>query len=511
MAVLGIDIGTTGVKAAAFDLGGTVLASAQADYPLLQPQPGWFELEPGKVVSGIEEVIQRVCGAAGKGRIRALASSALGEAVLPVDSRGQPLANTIVALDHRAVAQAEWLRRQISPEEFFAITGQSLHPIATVFKILWWKQERPELFREARRFLCWNDMLAAVLGLEPAISPSLAARTGLFDLQEQRWSARLLELAGLGEERLARIVAAGQLVGQLPAARARELGLAEDCVLVSGGWDQACAALGSGAVETGIVVNSMGSTDSLNATYEPLNTSSRMLERNFTCTPAAVPGLYCTNAFSFTGGNLLDWYREQLDAGAASRRDLEADYYPQLLRRALASRHPPLVLAHFAGSGTPSMDPEALGAVVGLSLATDRADLAMGILEGVAQEIALNLEALLEAGIPVRVLYAGSGGARSRELLQLRADVLDRPLVPLQVQEAGCLACGMLAAASVQPSAAVVQRARRWVRTGAAVEPRRPWAEYFRARRRLYSRLHPALRELNRGLRALQPPGEPPP
>lgn len=458
------------------------------------------------MISRIEEVIRRVCEAAGVGRIRALASSALGEAVLPVDARGRPLANTIVALDHRAVAQAESLRRRIDPKEFFAITGQSFHPIATLFKILWWRQELPELFRKARRFLCWNDMLAVVLGLEAAISPSLAARTGLFDLREECWSERMLELGGLTEECLAPVAAAGQVVGELPAERARELGLAEGCLLVSGGWDQVCAALGSGAVETGVVVNSMGSTDSLNATYEMVNTSARMLERNFTCTPAAVPGLYCTNAFSFTGGNLLDWYCRHLDPQGAAQQDREADYYPQLLRKALASRHPPLVLAHFAGSGTPSMDPEALGAIVGLSLATDRADLTMGILEGVAQEIALNLEALAEAGIPVRVLYAGSGGARSRELLQLRADVLDRPLAPLQVQEAGCLASAILAAASVEPSTTVVQRARHWVRTGAVVEPRPAWADYFRARRQLYSRLYPALRELNRGLRALKPP-----
>jgi xylulokinase len=507
MAVLGIDIGTTGVKAVAFDLDGKTLASAQAEYPLLKPRPGYFELDPTGVVAGIEEVIHRVCDAAGAGRIRALACSALGEAVLPVDARGRPLANTIVALDHRAVAQAQALRRRLSPQKFFAITGQSFHPIATLFKILWWKDERPELFRAASRFLCWNDMLAVVLGLEPAISTSLAARTGLLDLRAGRWSERILELAGLSEDRLARVVAAGQVVGKVPAARARELGLAEGCLLVSGGWDQVCAALGSGAVETGVVVNSMGSTDSLNATYDSINTTERMRQRNFTCTPAALPGLYCTNAFSFTGGNLLDWFRDSLDTEAAARSPREADYYTDLIEQALASRHPALVLAHFAGSGTPSMDPEALGAMVGLSLATGKADLAMGLLEGVAQEIALNLQALRDAGIPVRVLYAGSGGARSRELLQLRADVLGRAVTPLEVEEAGCLACAMLACSALDPSVPVAERARRWVRPGPVVEPRPAWAEYYRARRELYARLYPALRELNRSLRALRPPG----
>jgi xylulokinase len=328
----------------------------------------------------------------------------------------------------------------------------------------------------------------------------------MLDLRSGRWSGRILELAGLTEDRLARIVPAGAAVGTVPAARAGELGLARGCLLVSGGWDQVCAALGSGAVETGIVVNSMGSTDSLNATYDALNTSTPMLERNFTCTPAAVAGLYCTNAFSFTGGNLLAWFRDRLDARSDASPEREADYYRTLIEQALRSRNPALVLAHFAGSGTPYMDPQALGAMAGLSLATDKADLAMGILEGVAQEIALNLDALREAGIPVRSLYAGSGGARSRELLQLRADVLNHPLVPLEVEEAGCLACAMLACSVLDPSVPLAERARRWVRSGPAVEPRPAWAEYYRARRELYARLYPALRELNRGLRSLRPP-----
>jgi xylulokinase len=426
--------------------------------------------------------------------------------VLPVDPRGRPLANTIVALDHRAVRQVERFRERMGPEEFFAVTGQSLHPIASLFKILWWQEERPEIFRTAARFLCWNDMLAVILGLEPAISPSLAARTGLMDLRSGRWSERILGLAGLSEERLARITPAGQPVGELSASRARELGLAEGCLLVCGGWDQACTALGSGATEEGIVVNSMGSTDSLNASYGRINTSAGMLSKNFTCTPSAAPGMYCTNAFSFGGGNLLAWFRDQLDADTATRPEREGDYYPWLVERALSSRNPPLVLAHFAGSGTPYMNPEALGAMTGLSLATGKFDIAMGLLEGVALEIAVNWEALQEAGIPVRALYAGSGGARSRELLQLRSDVLNVPISPLQVEEAGCLACAMLALSALDPGFAVAELARGWVRLGPRVEPRPEWAAYYRRRRELYGRLYPALRELNAQLRSLRPP-----
>jgi xylulokinase len=531
MIVLGLDIGTTGVKAVAFGEAGEAVASAQVQYPLVTPRTGCYELDPGRMEGAIWEVVGRVAAAVGPGRIQALACSALGEAVLPVDGEGRPLYNTVLALDHRATRQVEALRRRISPEEFFRVTGQSFHPIASLFKILWWRDNEPEVFRQAARFLCWNDMLGLLLGCEPAISPSLAARTGLYGLAEGGWSERLLELAGLQPDRLARVLPAGQVVGQVAKGRAEELGLARECLYVSGGWDQACAALGSGGVAEGIVVDSMGSTDSLNATYRGINTSPAMLQCHFSCTPGALPpgrgepatgptalgpggapgqdtpsapGLYLTNAFSLGGGNLLGWFRDNLDAERAARLEAEGrSYYQELAAEALRSDRSALVLPHFAGSGTPAMDPASLGAIAGLTLATERRDIALGILEGIAFEMALNLEALREAGVPVATIYAGSGGARSRELVQLRSDVFGLPITPLLVEEAGCLACALLCRTALEPFLEPADLARQWVRLGEPVEPRAGQMARYREKREAYARLYPALAEINRRLRKL--------
>lgn len=498
MVVLGLDIGTTSTKGIAFNEQGEALAAAQREYDLLRPKPGYYELDSRRMLGSIREVIRDVAGQVGKGRIGGIASSALGEAVLPVDRKGNPLSNTIAALDHRAVEQAQTLAESIDPAEFFRLTGQSLHPIASIFKILWWRDREPRVFEQASKFLCWNDMLALTLGIEPAISASLAARTGLYDLQQGGWSRRLLEIARLREDQLARIVAPGEVVDTVARIPAEDLGLAGDCVYVSGGWDQVCAALGSGAVAEGIVVNSMGSTDSLNASYGATNTSEAMLECHFTCTPAAVPGLYCTNAFSLSGGNLMAWFRDHLDRERAESLAAEGGgYFPQMVAEALESRNPALVLAHFTGSGTPSMDPESRGALLGLSLATEKRDIALGILEGIALEMALNLEALKRAGIPLRVIHVGSGGARSPELVQMRADVFNLPVTPLDVEEAGCLACGMLALGALDPSRSVQELVRCWVKTGEPVIPRPQQAEHYARKREIYKRLYPALRDLN--------------
>jgi xylulokinase len=249
----------------------------------------------------------------------------------------------------------------------------------------------------------------------------------------------------------------------------------------------------------------MGSTDSLNATYEDAKTSEAMLASRFTCTPAAVPGLYCTNAFSLGGGNVMAWFRDHVDRERADRLAEEGrSYFPVMVAEAMKSRNPVMVLAHFAGSGTPTMDPESRGAMLGLSLATDRRDMALGILEGIALEMALNVEALHQAGIPLKAIHVGSGGARSPELVQMRADVFNRPVIPLGVEEAGCLACGMLAIRALDPSRSIGELAGSWVRLGKPVLPRSERAEHYARKREIYGRLYPALKDLNRMVEAVQ-------
>lgn len=498
MVVVGLDIGTTSVKGIAFNERGENIASAQREYYLIRPRPGYYELDSNQVLASIREVIASVAYTVGRGRIRGIASSALGEAILPVDRKGRPLYNTLIALDHRAVDQADALTEAIDPSDFFRLTGQSLHPMASIFKILWWRDNLPQVFNQTHKFLCWNDMLALDLGMEAGISPSLAARTGLYDLRKARWSQRLLDLAHLRLDQLARIVSPGKVVDRVSKVRAEELGLSTDCVYVSGGWDQVCAALGSAAVEEGIVVNSMGSTDSLNASYTGVKTSEAMLSSHLTCTPAAVPGLYCTNAFSLSGGNLLTWFRDHLDSERAERVAAEGkSYFAELIAEALQGENPALVLAHFAGSGTPYMDPGSRGAMLGLSLATAKRDIALGILEGIALEMSLNLETLKQAGIPVRTIYAGSRGARSPELVQMRADVFNLPVTPLDVEEAGCLACGMLVMTALNPAQKIEELASFWIRTGATVTPRPERFAYYARRRKIHARLYATLRELN--------------
>ncbi len=499
--VLGLDIGTTGVKGIAFSPDGVSLASGYRRYRLIQQRPGWAEIDPAEVSAAIRDVVRSVASEAGSGSIGAICSAALGEAIVPVDDGYRPLDYSVIAIDHRAEQQTAAFSRLVPPEEFFHITGQFEHPIASLFKVLWWKQERPNVFAAARRFLCWNEMLAVLLGVEPAISPSLAARTGMYDLESATWSSRILEAAGLSPQLFAPIARAGAVLGTVSPTIAADLGLGRGCLLVSGGWDQVCAALGAGACEPGIVVNSMGTTDSLNATFSRITVSQSMREKGLSCSPHLIDGLFCTNAFSAGGGNLLAWYQSTING--SSRSELEAGDVARLVDQALAaSRNPPLVLPHFIGSGTPAMDAQSLGCMIGLTTATTREDLLRGILEGIALEMGVNLECLVSCGLPVTRIHVCGGAAQSRPVLEMRSSVFGRPVFPLAIEEAGCLACGMLAARALDPGVRLEELVSRWVRTGEQVDPDPSQAAAWKAKKGIYSRLYPSLKSIMHDMRA---------
>jgi len=503
MVVLGLDIGTTATKGVAYDGQGQPLASASWSYPIISDRPNHLELRSSDVAEAVEHVIRAIAQAVGPGRIQAIAGTAMGEAVAPVDSGGQILDNTIVALDARAQAQMNRFAETFDPARFFAITGQLPHPIVSLAKILWWRDERPDTYAKAAAFNCWNELLCRQLGVEPAITPSLAARTGMFDLRSYSWSTEILAAAEIDPALLPSIVPAGQVVGEVPAGIAAELGLAKACRVVSGGWDQACAALGAGALEPGTIVNSMGSTDSLNAVLGAVHTTPEMHAQGLTCTPHAIEGLFCTVAFSLTGGNVLQWHRDTLNALAAMRAaETGKDYFAALAEQARSSRRPVWVLPHFVGSGTPHMDPCSMGAVLGLSLSTTPADIARGLIEGVAIEMSQNLDNMQAAGLPVTTLLAGSGGARNATLLQWRSNVFGRPITPLVGEELGCLACGILAWSAVDSTRPPRDLARDWVRFGETVQPDIEAAAYYRERLAAHRELYPALRRLNAAIHA---------
>jgi xylulokinase len=494
MSLLGIDLGTTGCKAVAFNLEGAVVASAYREYPLHFPKPGWIELDSNRVLRSAREVIREVAARTRKDPIRALAVAAQGEAVTPVGKDGAYLHPAIVTFDARTAPLVPWWEKQVSRRRLFEISGMPLHGMYTASKIVWWKKHRPDVFRKARYFLCYEDLFFHALGLVPAIDQSLAARTMLYDMDRGSWSPEILRIAGLEPDRLALVYPSGTQVGELGKRAAREFGLPEGLPVATGGHDQPCGALGAGVVQPNVGMYATGTVECITPALGKRLRHPELLKNNIACYPHVVDGLYVALTFNFTGGSLLRWYRDTWGGLEKERaRRSGEDVYDLIVREASPEPTSLFVLPHFTSTGTPHFDTESKGVIAGLRLSTKKGEIVRAILEGVTYEMALNADVLRQCGTPIASFRATGGGAKSPFWMQLKADLLGKPVHAMRVSEAVCLGAAILAGTATgayreaREAALGLSRIERTYRP----DPRR--SRVYRERFQLYRELYPTL------------------
>ncbi|NQT50741.1 hypothetical protein HQ576_01755 [bacterium] len=445
MSILGLDIGTTGCKAVVFADDGAILSSAYREYPLIFRRPGWAEIDSNVIWAAVEHVVRQAAAEASD-PVRALSVSVFGESFLPVDENGKPLYHTILSFDARAGRQADSLTEKLGRKAIFEITGMPQHSSYTLNKVMWLRDHEPEVFRNTWKMLLWEDYFFLKLGLEPRVDYSVSGRTLALDIRTKEWARPLFDAADLDPEMFARPCPSGELLGEVGPGAAAALGLPAGCKVVAGGHDQPACALGAGVVAPGVSTDTTGTVECMTmAMAEPVLTDA-MLASNICVYPHVVPGRYVSLAYLYTAGSILRWFRDQfghdaLAEAAASGRDV----YELLIEKAPDGPIDLFLLPHFAGSGTPYLDSDSRGLLVGLTLNHTHADVCRAILDGVAYEMRMNLDAVRSGGLQVAKFNAIGGGSRSDRWCQTKADVTGLPVDALDVSEAGCLGVAMLA------------------------------------------------------------------
>ncbi len=499
MSLMGIDVGTTGTRAVAFDEEGRVLAQAYREYPLLNPADGLYELEPERVWSDLASCLQKVNAdpAVVSDPVVALAVSSQGEAVVPVARDGTVLANSPVSSDLRGIPQAQQMAQEFGSGYLYDITGQFVDPLYSLTKILWWKQTQPNLYEKTWKFLCYGDFVVMKLGLEPVIDYTMAARMMAFDIRSLGWSGDILERLGVGNERFARAVPSGTLIGTIPDQFAEGLGFKRNVKVVAGGHDQPCAALGAGVTRPGEAMYSIGTTECIAPVLpRPL---PGLKEIQAPCYPHVVSGQYIIITGSQTGGRLLRWYRdefgqqESLEAGRSGR-----DVYDLIIEQAGDEPSNLMVLAHFSGSGMAHNDPFSKGVIYGLTFDSKRGQIIRAILEGITYEQAISVDQLAQAGVEIERLRAVGGGSRSKIWLQIKADILNRSLLSMNTDEASSLGAAMLAGLAAGIFSSPEEAVKQWVKEKDVFNPVLEKNAVYRNRIKEYEKLYQALRNINR-------------
>jgi xylulokinase len=284
-------------------------------------------------------------------------------------------------------------------------------------------------------------------------------------------------------------------VGNLGRAAAQQLGLPEGCLACAGSHDQPAGALGSGVTDATVAMDATGTVECFAVAMDKPVVNETMLRNSLSCYPHAAPGLFVSLAFNFSGGSLFRWARDTF--GEAEKKEAERrgiDVY-QVLTDEMADEPTDIfVVPHFTVSGTPHMDPNPVGAIIGLTLSTTRPKFLRAILEGISYELKLNLDVLRQAGVEVREFRAVGGGAKSDFWLQLKADMYNTPIIRLQVAEAASLGMAISAgvAAGVYRSAREAAQALVTPQETFTPDPNR--AAYYDEMLERYRHIYPALK-----------------
>ena len=487
---LGIDIGTSGCKAVLFDENGLLKHTAYRAYNIISLNPGHAELNSDEIINKCFQTIKESTKYISEGKIRGIGISSQGEAFTLLDKKGNTLTNAFVSSDIRADEYAKNWPAFFGEDKLYRISGHTPHPMFSLFKLLWVKDNMQAYWEKAHKFLCFEDLLAFRLGVKnPAIGYSLAGRTMLFDIKNSIWSREILDSIDITESQLAIPMPSGSISGMISKEIARKLNLQNDTIIVTGGHDQVCSALGAGAIESGIAVYTAGTVDCITlANNSPIFNNE--LQKNNLCTyHHVVPDTYATIAYSLTGGNLLKWFRDNFgNEEIAEAIKLNKNPYELLLGKLPEEPSKLLVLPYFTPSGTPYFTTSVKGTILGLDLSTKREDLLKALLEGISFEMRLNLDILESNGYEINELRTIGGGAKSMIWNQLRADVMGKIIAIPEITEAGCMGAAILAKAACTGLTAF-QIANNWIKTVKFIYPGESiiYEEKFKVYKQLYS------------------------
>lgn len=498
MSLIGLDIGTTGCKAVAFDENGFEIGKGYVEYPLIHPKPGWAELATDTIWDSVKKVLKEAAGKAGSDKPTALAISCQGEAIAPVDRKGNALYNFSVSFDDRTIPQSKWWEENLGKERIFQITGIPLHPMHSINKIMWFKENRPEIYEKTWKFLCVEDYLIFKLTGAAVISYSLASRTMAFDITSKDWSETILDKAGIDKNLLSESRPSGYLAGEIITSLADELGLSPNLKVVTGGHDQGCGTLGAGVTMAGYAMNATGTSDVICPIMNEANLSSKLLDSNFCCNPHVVDDFYLSIGFNLTGGLLMRWYRDTLCAGEVAQAEkLGCDPYEIIDATSSDKIARPMFLPHFVGSGTPTLDPLSRGALLNLTVDVDKAELNRAVLDSINYEMRFNIETMGEAGIKIERIRAIGGGAKSKRWLQLKADVFGIPVESLEVNEAASLGAAILAGKATGIYKDFSDSLGNIIRIKKIHEPDLKEHKLYENQYQLYKNIYPEMKALN--------------
>ena len=500
MALLSVDIGTTGTKAVLFAETGVIIASSYQEYTLVYPKLGWVELDPETIWAVFRKTVREVSNKHQK-QIETICLSCMGNNVVPVRQDGTAIRNGILSFDTRNTEEVAIIRDAISELVYFQIRGSRPSPTCGLSKILWLKRNEPETFRQTWKFMTLADFIRMRLGFPAVTDYSMAAISLPFDIRKKDFSETLLKEFGLSRQMFSEPLSSDTVLGEIRSEVRTELGLPKGVKVVNGGHDIICGMLGAGITQgtSHVLADSNGTFE--NVAYvraEPILTLQAFEANLKSCC-----NLYNDTYIMLTGlptsGSIVRWFRDELASEERRLAEKEkTNVYDIMFAPLKFDGGTTMVVPYFSRS---SVDSYARGAFVGLTLGTSRQQMLQSIVEGVTHEMK-DLADLLErlSETPIEVIRAFGGPTKSPKWLQLKADINGKKVEAVQVEQASALGAAILAGVATGVYGSYEQAIKATIKIKATYQPRPEIHRIYKRQHEVYKQLVEALKPVNKAL-----------
>lgn len=433
---IGLDIGTTSIKAIVFDTErGLIISSIKKPTPVTHPTPEFSEHDPEFLWRTIADCILETSTGY---QISGISVSSFAEAGLPLDKHMQPLYPIIAWFDQRSLPQLDTLHKQISDKEIFRITGQKAGFSFGLLKLLWVKANFPEVFDNLRWWLSVPDYILFRLSGQITTDYTQASRTLMYDQSTQKWSPQILSIAGISENMLPEIKSSGTQIGQVTKSAAELTGLSEGTPCVLGGHDHLCGAFACGSTKPGDFIDSMGTSQAVIALTDRFDPSDTLLDQGYVNYAHVVPDIYLIKGGLKAGGKAIEWSKNVFKS---IDQDFNNSFEPGKVKDL------PFWLPYLHGSGTPNRQASARAVLFGLDSTHTNHEIYLALLEGFAFWLRENVDSIstITGKKPEKIIAIG-GTNQNKFLLDIKAAALNIPINVPTTPEAAAVGAALLAA-----------------------------------------------------------------
>lgn len=433
--LLGIDIGTSGLKAAVFDRSGRVKASASESYPVYYPEAGWAEQNPEDWWKAACRALHRIFESGiDSADIAGVGIDGQSWSAVATDDQGNVLTGTPIWLDTRAKDICRRLNEKIGADKIFDLAGNALQPSYTTAKIVWYRENLPEIYTHIDKILQSNSFLAYRLTGVYSHDRSQGYGVHAFDMRERCWNDDMCEALEIPREFLPELYDSHEIIGTVTRKAAEETGLETGTPVAAGGLDAACGTLGTGVVRAGETQEQGGQAGGMSVCVERYAADPRLITGCH-----VVPGTWLVQGGTTGGGGVMKWLSESVFGGE------NFDSLTKEAETVEAGSEGVVFLPYMAGERSPIWDPDAKGVFYGLDFHKSKAHMIRAALEGTAFALRHNLETAEEAGVKAGTLRAMGGAANSLFWTQLKADVTGHEIVVPSSDTATTLGAAILA------------------------------------------------------------------